>query len=209
MWTARRELSGDGCSPATGRSEVPQAYGELKALTERTARDLFASPVIIRPVVMCGPLDPTDRVTYWVSRLAVPGRHLVPELANVPVQFVDVGDVAEWLVLLHGVAVTGTYNVAAPSQTFAIFLHGIRERTGPDVSTVAVTEGEMRELGVLPWHDFPCGSHRRSVRCGSSSMLMHAERSTWVFGRDHSRRQSTPLCSGRTSIECAKSHGTV
>lgn len=90
-------------------------YGGLKALCERAAA--AASPgrtAIVRPGYIVGPGDPTDRFTYWPVRIAAGGEILAPGAPDDPLQWIDVRDLADWLVTLaeHGTA--GTFNAIGP-----------------------------------------------------------------------------------------------
>lgn len=135
--------------------ESGSAYGELKALAETAVRGLFDKHVVVRPTVICGPLDPSDRVTYWVTRWAESGHHLRPEPAQVPVQFIDARDLADWLVHLQGRDGVGTFNAAAPSTTLRHFLDEISTHTNSEITEAGITEEFMREHDVAPWKDIP------------------------------------------------------
>lgn len=65
----------ESCEDVTG-----ETYGPLKVLTERAAEEVLpAAVMIVRPGLIVGPYDPTDRFTYWVRRMAGGGRVLAPE----------------------------------------------------------------------------------------------------------------------------------
>ena len=90
-------------------------YGGLKALCERAAAAAFPGrAAIVRPGYIVGPGDPTDRFTYWPVRIARGGDVLAPGSPDDPLQWIDVRDLAEWLVTLaeHGTA--GTFNAIGP-----------------------------------------------------------------------------------------------
>ena len=72
-------------------------YGPLKALSEAEARKQFgeAATTIIRPGLIVGPGDETDRFTYWPVRLARGGEVAAPGDGSDPVQFIDARDLAE------------------------------------------------------------------------------------------------------------------
>ncbi len=73
-----------------------ESYGPLKALCEKTVLDLYGERgLVIRPGLIVGPNDPTDRFTYWPVRVARGGDVLAPEKPEVPVQVVDVRDLAD------------------------------------------------------------------------------------------------------------------
>jgi 2'-hydroxyisoflavone reductase len=90
-------------------------YGGLKALCERAAEAAFPGrAAIVRPGYIVGPGDPTDRFTYWPIRIARGGDTLAPGSPDDPLQWIDVRDLADWLVTLaeHGTA--GPFNAIGP-----------------------------------------------------------------------------------------------
>lgn len=92
-------------------------YGGLKALCEQAAEAAFPGrATIVRPGYIVGPGDPTDRFTYWPVRIARGGQVLAPGAPEDPLQWIDVRDLAEWLVTLVEQGTTGTFNAVGPSQ---------------------------------------------------------------------------------------------
>jgi 2'-hydroxyisoflavone reductase len=76
-------------------------YGALKALCEDVVSEIYGDrATVVRPGLIVGPHDPTGRFTYWPHRIARGGRFVVPAPADRRVQFVDVRDLAEWIVRL-------------------------------------------------------------------------------------------------------------
>src|ERR671936_759950 len=77
---------------------IGETYGPLKALCEQAVEDIFGRErtLIVRPGLIVGPYDPTDRFTYWPVRLAAGGDVLAPGDPEAPVQFVDARDLAAW-----------------------------------------------------------------------------------------------------------------
>ncbi|MBK9034326.1 MAG: NAD-dependent epimerase/dehydratase family protein [Myxococcales bacterium] len=91
-------------------------YGALKALSERAAEAAFPGrATIVRPGYIVGPGDPSDRFTYWPVRVAAGGEVLAPGSPDDPLQWIDVRDLAAWLVTLaeHGTA--GIFNAVGPA----------------------------------------------------------------------------------------------
>ncbi|MBK7534307.1 MAG: NAD-dependent epimerase/dehydratase family protein [Myxococcales bacterium] len=92
-------------------------YGGLKALCEQAAEAAFPGrTAIVRPGYIVGPGDPTDRFTYWPVRVARGGDVLAPGAPDDPVQWIDVRDLAEWLVTLVEQGTTGTFNAVGPGS---------------------------------------------------------------------------------------------
>jgi len=93
-------------------------YGGLKALCERAAEAAFPGrTTIVRPGYIVGPGDPTDRFTYWPIRIARGGDVRAPGSPDDPLQWIDVRDLADWLVTLaeHGTA--GAFNAVTPARS--------------------------------------------------------------------------------------------
>ena len=117
-------------------------YGGLKALCERAAAAAFPGhTAIVRPGYIVGPGDPTDRFTYWPIRIAGGGEILAPGAPDDPLQWIDVRDLADWLVTLaeHGTA--GTFNAIAP---------GSPARWGDVLTTCVDASGGAAKLVWVP-----------------------------------------------------------
>jgi 2'-hydroxyisoflavone reductase len=91
-------------------------YGALKALCEQAAAAAFPGrATIVRPGYIVGPGDPTDRFTYWPARIARGGDVLAPGAPDDPLQWIDVRDLAEWLVTLAERGTAGAFNALGPA----------------------------------------------------------------------------------------------
>jgi 2'-hydroxyisoflavone reductase len=134
-------------------------YGALKALCEQAAEKAMPGKVAnIRPGLIVGPDDPTDRFTYWPVRVARGGEVLAPGGPGDPVQFIDVRDLGEWIVKVIEDRTVGVFNAVGPA-----------ERTGIgrllDACNVSVGEGKAKftwadaaflaEQKVEAWSDMP------------------------------------------------------
>ncbi len=93
-----------------------ESYGPLKALCEAEVLAAFGEKraLLIRPGLIVGPNDPSDRFTYWPWRAAQGGTFLAPGRRQRPIQFVDVRDLAAWIVRMLEQNEAGTYNAASP-----------------------------------------------------------------------------------------------
>jgi len=92
-----------------------ETYGGLKVVCEKIVGDAFgARSTIIRPSYIVGPLDPTDRFTYWPVRVARGGEMLAPGSARDPIQFIDVRDLADFTRLCVEQRIAGSYNLCNP-----------------------------------------------------------------------------------------------
>jgi 2'-hydroxyisoflavone reductase len=108
--------------------DVMKDYGALKAACEHEVIDAFGERAcIVRPGLIVGPHDPSDRFSYWVARFARPAllgerptRAIVPEPPERPLQFIDARDLAEWMVALAERGATGTFNATSPDGVFTM-----------------------------------------------------------------------------------------
>jgi 2'-hydroxyisoflavone reductase len=129
-------------------------YGALKVLCEQEVRRSFDErALIIRPGLVVGLHDPTDRFTYWPRRVERGGPVLAPAPPDQPVQLIDVRDLAGWLVGLVEGGANGLFNATSPPRavTFASML----DACGAD-DVVWVDENFLLEQGVEGWSELPC-----------------------------------------------------
>jgi 2'-hydroxyisoflavone reductase len=92
-------------------------YGALKVLCEKAAEAAFPGrTAIVRPGYIVGPGDPTDRFTYWPVRASRGGEVLAPGSPGDPVEWIDVRDLAAWLVKLVEDGTSGTFNAIGPDR---------------------------------------------------------------------------------------------
>jgi 2'-hydroxyisoflavone reductase len=141
-----------GVDPAT-EEVTGETYGPLKVLTEQAAEALLPGGVmIVRPGLIVGPHDPTDRFTYWIRRMAEGGEVLAPESPDTArTQVIDASDMARWIVASAAARRTGTYNAVAPSAPLARVL----DATGAGADVVWVPWEFLETEGVQPWTDLP------------------------------------------------------
>src|SRR5256885_14222420 len=104
-------------------------YGPLKVLSEKEAEKWFpGKTLIIRPGLIVGPRDESDRFTYWPVRIDRGGEVLAPGNSNDPVQFIDARDLAEWTIRMVENGEAGIYNATGPGRPIGIgeMLDGIK-----------------------------------------------------------------------------------
>ena len=95
-------------------------YGPLKAVSEQEAKHQFgAQTTIVRPGLIVGPGDETDRFTYWPVRLARGGEVLAPGDGADPVQFIDARDLAEWTIRVAEARDVGVFNATGPAHALS------------------------------------------------------------------------------------------
>lgn len=91
-----------------------ETYGGLKAMCEKAAEaEMPGRVTVVRPGLIVGPGDNSDRFTYWPARADRGGEILAPGSAQDPTQFIDVRDLAEFLLLTLEQRHTGIYNADA------------------------------------------------------------------------------------------------
>ena len=101
--------------PADRLLEDYANYGALKTLCEREVEHVFGDrALIVRPGLIVGPHDPTDRFTYWPRRAERGGPVLAPAPPDQPLQMVDVRDLAGWMLRLVESGRTGVFNATSP-----------------------------------------------------------------------------------------------
>src|SRR5262244_602426 len=135
-----------------------KTYGPLKALSEREAEKWFpGKTLVIRPGLIVGPRDESDRFTYWPVRIDRAGDVLAPGKPNDPVQFIDARDLAEWTIRMAENRETGIYNATGPAKTFSIggMLDGIKSALKSDAKFTWVNEEFLTQQKVQPWSDMP------------------------------------------------------
>jgi 2'-hydroxyisoflavone reductase len=145
-------------APDPKSEDVRAHYGALKALCEKAAEAAMPGRVsVVRPGLIVGPGDPTDRFTYWPVRLARGGEALAPGDGRDPVQVVDVRDLAAWMIRLVERRDAGTYNAAGPAG--ALDMAGLLKACGrASASPAALTWVPwpfLEKRKVEPWSDMP------------------------------------------------------
>jgi 2'-hydroxyisoflavone reductase len=142
-----------------------KTYGPLKALSEREAEKWFpGKTLIIRPGLIVGPRDETDRFTYWPVRIDRGGEVLAPGSPDDSVQFIDARDLAEWTIRMVENRETGIYNATGPAKTLGIggMLDGIKPALKSDATFTWVTEDFLTQQKVEPWSDMPVWTGKES-----------------------------------------------
>jgi 2'-hydroxyisoflavone reductase len=135
-----------------------KTYGPLKALSEQETEKWFpGKSLIIRPGLIVGPRDETDRFTYWPVRIDRGGEVLAPGNPSDPVQFIDGRDLAEWTIRMAENRETGIYNATGPAKELGIggMLDGIKNALNSN-ATFAWADAEfLKQQKVEAWSDMP------------------------------------------------------
>jgi 2'-hydroxyisoflavone reductase len=147
-------------------------YGALKALAEEAVAETFPdSHANVRPGLIVGPHDPTGRFTYWPHRVARGGDVAAPGPPDERVQFIDVRDLAEWMVGLCEQRATGEFNAVDEGVAWSELLDTCREVTESDARFVWIDGKFLLDQQVGQWMELPLwiedesdkGLHRADV----------------------------------------------
>ncbi|MCU0650308.1 MAG: NAD-dependent epimerase/dehydratase family protein [Gemmatimonadaceae bacterium] len=133
-------------------------YGPLKVRCEQEAMSAWGKKAtIVRPGLIVGPGDLSDRFSYWPVRIEKGGDVLAPGTPDDPVQYVDARDLSEWIIRLAEENVTGTFNATGPKTptTISEMLYGIKAVTGGDVRFTWCPADFLEQEKVRPWSDMP------------------------------------------------------
>ncbi len=137
---------------------IYQYYGHFKALCEQIAEKNMPGRVLnIRAGQLIGPNDYTDRVPYWVNRIAKGGKVLVPGNPNRRVQMIDNQDLANWILDMEEKHSSGTFNATGPDYPLTIkeFVDTCIKVTGSDADVVWAEEQFLLDQKVAPWTEMP------------------------------------------------------
>ena len=151
-------------------------YGPLKAVSEAEAKRQFgAATTVIRPGLIVGPGDETDRFTYWPVRLAKGGDVLAPGDGKDPAQLIDARDLAEWTIRMAEARTFGVFHATGPAHelTMGAMLASVAMAVGSGAKLVWVPESFLDAHDVAAWSDLPvwvpghgdtAGFARRDIR---------------------------------------------
>ena len=152
------ETAVDTIEDETVEEVTGETYGPLKALCEQAAEAAMPGRVLnVRAGLIVGPHDLSDRFTYWPHRVAGGGEVLAPDSPDYAVQFIDVRDLARWILHMVEQQKSGDYNVTGqPGQyTLGDVLTTSKDVSGSDATFTWVDESFLTEQEVSPWMNLP------------------------------------------------------
>jgi 2'-hydroxyisoflavone reductase len=149
-----------------------ETYGGLKVLCEKAVEQVLPDrALIIRPGLIVGPHDPTDRFTYLPWRTHAPhatdlrcsagvaqgGEVLAPGNPDQPVQIIDARDMAQWIVSMAEERRTGIFNAVGPDYalTTRSMLEACVAVCNLQAQLTWVSEEFLLAAGVKPWSEIP------------------------------------------------------
>jgi 2'-hydroxyisoflavone reductase len=143
--------------PDPESEDTQQYYGALKAACEQVVEKALPGRVTtIRPGLIVGPGDRTDRFTYWPVRVARGGEVLAPGNPGDPIQTMDARDLANWVAHCVDQRVTGVFNATSGAgETFGDVIYGCQKLLNPKAELSWLPHEFLLEQGVQEWSDLP------------------------------------------------------
>lgn len=142
--------------PDDNAAVTGDTYGGLKARCEDVVRTAHQeSHIIVRPGLIVGPHDISDRFAYWVRRIDEGGAVIAPESPDYPTQFIDVRDLADFVLRLITGGMRGTFNADGPVVPLGMLLETIQASSTTDSNIVYVPGDVLTENAIQPWTELP------------------------------------------------------
>jgi 2'-hydroxyisoflavone reductase len=145
-----------------GPDAAAASYGAKKSRCEQLLEAAFGDKAtIVRPGLIVGPGDLTDRFTYWPVRIERGGEILAPGTLNDPAQWIDVRDLTEWMVRLGENGTGGAFNAVGPRTTCGIgeLLYGIKACFANDAHFTWVPQPFLTANNMHSWGEMPVWSY--------------------------------------------------
>lgn len=134
--------------------DVMTHYGALKAACEAAAEAVMPGRVtVVRPGLIVGPGDESDRFTYWPTRIARGGEVMAPGSPDDPVQLIDVRDLAAFVLECVENQRCEVYSAVGPSERLSVkaMLEGMIAALGSDATLTWVDASFLAAHEVQPW----------------------------------------------------------
>lgn len=133
-------------------------YGPLKVLCEQAVESVFGDrALIVRPGLIVGPHDPTDRFTWWPVRVARGGDLLAPGRPERTIQFIDARDLGAWMIRLMEKGASGPYNATGPETpvTMSDLVEACVAASASGAHPIWVPDEFLLSQGAGPWMELP------------------------------------------------------
>ena len=155
-----QDESGETCKITDGNTEemTMENYGAMKVLCENVVTEVFGDRALnIRPGLIVGENDWSDRFTYWIHRIDQGGKVLVPDGKKDRVQFIDVKDLSEWTIKMAEGKKSGLYNATGPDYklTFEEFINACQKVTVNKAEIIWAKEKFLLDENITPWMELP------------------------------------------------------
>lgn len=134
------------------------SYGPLKVLCEKAVQDVYGiNSLIIRPGLIVGPHDPTDRFTYWPVRVARGGDILAPDRPEALTQIIDARDLSDFIIELIQHNVSGVFNATGPDHALSMgtMLDTCKLVSASDAKFHWASVDFLNQNNVSAWSDMP------------------------------------------------------
>ncbi|MGW0364048.1 NAD-dependent epimerase/dehydratase family protein [Streptomyces sp. NPDC002990] len=151
-------LAEDGPLVESSPDAASVAYAEDKRGGELAALDAFGDrALLVRAGLILGPYENVGRLPWWLSRTARGGPVLAPGPRELPLQYIDVRDLARWTLDAAGAGHGGAYNLVSPPghATMGAFLEACVAATGGGAELRWTDPARIEEAGVQPWTELP------------------------------------------------------
>jgi 2'-hydroxyisoflavone reductase len=201
-----------------------ETYGALKVQCENVVNEIYDSrTLVVRPGLVVGRFDPTDRFTYWVNRVARGGEVLAPGESGAPSAFIDGADLARFVIQSLEEHLSGTFNADGHPVSLEMLLETMRTVSESDAAFTWVPNEFLLEQTVRPWMGpdslplwtagSPLGTNiTRAMAAGLTHRpLSHTIRDTLEFARGreatHAWRSGISAEREKQLLEAWKSRG--
>ena len=137
---------------------TPESYGPLKALCEKAViNGASGRALVVRPGLIVGPLDPTDRFTYWPHRAALGGEMLVPGEPAHNISFIDVRDLADFIVGSVERGTSGIFNASGDTEKTHMgeLIASCLRLADARTKATWVREEFVKAEEIAPWSELP------------------------------------------------------
>ncbi|MFD3541090.1 NAD-dependent epimerase/dehydratase family protein [Streptomyces sp. NPDC058662] len=134
------------------------AYAEDKRGGELAALDAFGDrALLVRAGLILGPYENVGRLPWWLNRTARGGPVLAPGPRELPLQYIDVRDLARWTLDAAAAGLGGAYNLVSPPghATMGTFLEACAATTGGAAELRWTDPAVLQDAGVQPWTELP------------------------------------------------------
>ncbi|HEX2849543.1 MAG TPA: NAD-dependent epimerase/dehydratase family protein [Acidimicrobiales bacterium] len=195
----------------TVETMTAESYGPLKVACEQAAEAAFPeATTVVRPGLVAGPEDPTDRFTYWVRRVALGAGALVgPARVDQPVQVVHARDQGDFVVAVTEARRAGVFNSTGPTEplTFAGLVAACAEAAGVDVPEVVWVDDDFSRAHrlalplALPQDGSYDGLFRASNEAARAAGLLNrpiVATARHTLEWDATRDRAVPMAAGPT-----------